>query len=171
MLLLPVFTWCVTFKTTSEWGEDSSYLYSRGVSHHSAPHLSSCGPAWPPGPAGGSRRPAQCRPGGPAGCRGPPRADNSRCHSRCWPPRITGPHCRPPIKGGCLFSRFKGRPYCNSKERVCQQVVFVSVRESLLYRALILIHLRSPRIDSKELIPPAYLGCRAGTTTLFLLGC
>ncbi len=28
----------------------------------------------------------------------------------------------------------------------------------------------SPRIDSKELIPPAYLARRAGTITLFLLG-
>jgi hypothetical protein len=30
--------------------------------------------------------------------------------------------------------------------------------------------LRSPRIDSKEWIPPAYVAWRAGTTTLFLLG-
>ncbi len=29
--------------------------------------------------------------------------------------------------------------------------------------------LRSPRIDSKESIPPAYVARRAGTTTLFLL--
>ncbi len=29
--------------------------------------------------------------------------------------------------------------------------------------------LRSPRIDSKELIPPAYVASRAGTTTLCLL--
>jgi hypothetical protein len=30
--------------------------------------------------------------------------------------------------------------------------------------------LRNPGIDSKEPILPAYLACRAGTTTLFLLG-
>ncbi len=30
--------------------------------------------------------------------------------------------------------------------------------------------LRSPGIDSKESIPPAYVAWRAGTTTLFLLG-
>ncbi len=29
---------------------------------------------------------------------------------------------------------------------------------------------RSPRIDSKESIPPAYVARRAGTATLFLLG-
>ena len=38
-------------------------------------------------------------------------------------------------------------------------------------RARIFKHLRSPEIDSKELIPPAYVAWRAGTTTLFLLGC
>ncbi len=30
--------------------------------------------------------------------------------------------------------------------------------------------LRSPGIDSKESIPPAYVDRRAGTTTVFLLG-
>ena len=30
--------------------------------------------------------------------------------------------------------------------------------------------LRGPEIDSKELIPPAYVALQAGTTTLFLLG-
>jgi hypothetical protein len=30
--------------------------------------------------------------------------------------------------------------------------------------------LRSPRMDSKELIPPAYVAWRAGTKALFLLG-
>ncbi len=30
--------------------------------------------------------------------------------------------------------------------------------------------LRSPGIDSKELIPPAYVAWQAGTITLFLLG-
>ncbi len=30
--------------------------------------------------------------------------------------------------------------------------------------------LRSPRIDSKESIPPAYVAWLAGTTTLFILG-
>ncbi len=30
--------------------------------------------------------------------------------------------------------------------------------------------LRSPRIDSKETIPPGCVALRAGTTTLFLLG-
>jgi hypothetical protein len=30
--------------------------------------------------------------------------------------------------------------------------------------------LRSPGIDPKETIPPAYAAWRAGTTTLFLLG-
>ncbi len=29
---------------------------------------------------------------------------------------------------------------------------------------------KGPGIDSKELIPPAYVARRAGTTTLFLLG-
>ncbi len=29
--------------------------------------------------------------------------------------------------------------------------------------------LRNPGIDSKELIPPAFVACRAGTTILFLL--
>jgi hypothetical protein len=40
----------------------------------------------------------------------------------------------------------------------------------LIFRARIFYHLRSPRIDSKESIPPAYVAWRAGTTTLFLLG-
>ncbi len=31
-------------------------------------------------------------------------------------------------------------------------------------------HLRNPRINSKESIPPAYVAWLAGTTTLFLLG-
>jgi hypothetical protein len=30
--------------------------------------------------------------------------------------------------------------------------------------------LRNPGIDSKESILPAYVSCRSGTTTLFLLG-
>jgi hypothetical protein len=37
-------------------------------------------------------------------------------------------------------------------------------------RARICKRLRSPGIDSKESIPPAYVAWRAGTTTLFLLG-
>jgi hypothetical protein len=37
-------------------------------------------------------------------------------------------------------------------------------------RAGILKLLRSPGIDSKESIPPAFVAWRAGTTTLFLLG-
>ena len=37
-------------------------------------------------------------------------------------------------------------------------------------RARIFILLRSPGIDSKESIPPAYVAWRAGTTTIFLLG-
>jgi len=37
-------------------------------------------------------------------------------------------------------------------------------------RAGILKLLRSPGIDSKESIPPAYVAWRAGTITLFLLG-
>jgi hypothetical protein len=38
------------------------------------------------------------------------------------------------------------------------------------YRARICQLLRSPRINSKESIPPACVAWRAGTTTLFLLG-
>ncbi len=38
---------------------------------------------------------------------------------------------------------------------------------SLLHRARIFKLLMSPRIDSKESIPPAYVAWRAGTTTLF----
>jgi hypothetical protein len=38
-------------------------------------------------------------------------------------------------------------------------------------RVRIFKHLRSPEIDSKELISPAYVAWRAGTTTLFVLGC
>jgi hypothetical protein len=37
-------------------------------------------------------------------------------------------------------------------------------------RARIFKLFRSPRLDSNESIPPAYVGWRAGTTTLFLLG-
>ncbi len=37
-------------------------------------------------------------------------------------------------------------------------------------RARIFKLLMSPRIDSKESIPTAYIAWRAGTTTLFLLG-
>ncbi len=37
-------------------------------------------------------------------------------------------------------------------------------------RARIFKLLRSPRINSKESIPPAYVAWRAGTATLFLLG-
>jgi hypothetical protein len=37
-------------------------------------------------------------------------------------------------------------------------------------RARIFKLLRSPKIDSKESISPAYVAWRAGTTTLFLLG-
>jgi hypothetical protein len=40
-----------------------------------------------------------------------------------------------------------------------------------LIRAQIFILLRIPRIDAKESITPAYVAWRAGTTTLFLLGC
>ncbi len=36
--------------------------------------------------------------------------------------------------------------------------------------ALISKHVRSPGIDSKESIPPAYVAWRAGATTLFPLG-
>ena len=36
-------------------------------------------------------------------------------------------------------------------------------------RAQIFKFLRSPEIDSKESVPPAYVAWRAGTTTLFLL--
>ncbi len=48
------------------------------------------------------------------------------------------------------------------------------LRICLLWKGLawdgIFILLRSPGIDSKKLIPPAYVAWRAGTTTLFLLG-
>jgi hypothetical protein len=37
------------------------------------------------------------------------------------------------------------------------------------YRARIYKLLRSPEIDSKESIPPAYVAWRVGTTTVFLL--
>jgi hypothetical protein len=37
-------------------------------------------------------------------------------------------------------------------------------------RARIFNLLRSPRMDAKESIPPAYVAWRAGTSTLFLLG-
>jgi hypothetical protein len=37
-------------------------------------------------------------------------------------------------------------------------------------RARIFKLLRSPRIDSKESIPPAHVAWRAGTTTVFLIG-
>jgi hypothetical protein len=37
-------------------------------------------------------------------------------------------------------------------------------------KARIFKRLWSPGIDSKELIPPAYVAWRAGTITLFLLG-
>ncbi len=37
-------------------------------------------------------------------------------------------------------------------------------------RARIFKLIRSPRIDSKESIPPAYVDRRAGSTTLFLIG-
>jgi hypothetical protein len=40
----------------------------------------------------------------------------------------------------------------------------------MLSRAQILELLRSPRIDSKESIPSAYVAWRAGAITLFLLG-
>ncbi len=38
------------------------------------------------------------------------------------------------------------------------------------YIARIFKRLWSPGIDSKEIIPPAYVAWRAGTITLFLLG-
>jgi hypothetical protein len=38
------------------------------------------------------------------------------------------------------------------------------------YRVGIFTLLRSPEIDSKESIPPAYVAWRAGKTALFLLG-
>jgi hypothetical protein len=41
---------------------------------------------------------------------------------------------------------------------------------STLYRARTFKCLWGPGIDSKELIPPAYVAWRAGTITLFLLG-
>jgi hypothetical protein len=37
-----------------------------------------------------------------------------------------------------------------------------------LPKTVFLKHLRSPQIDSEELIPPSYVSWRAGTTTLFL---
>jgi hypothetical protein len=45
----------------------------------------------------------------------------------------------------------------------------VSSHLSLLPRARIFKRLWSPGIDSKALIPPAYVAWRAGTITLFLL--
>jgi hypothetical protein len=38
------------------------------------------------------------------------------------------------------------------------------------YWARIFKRVWGPGIDSKEWIPPAYVACRAGTKTLFLLG-
>ncbi len=44
-------------------------------------------------------------------------------------------------------------------------IIAPSFKQSWYFRLL-----RSPGIDSKELIPPGYVAWRAGTTTLFLLG-
>jgi hypothetical protein len=38
-----------------------------------------------------------------------------------------------------------------------------------MYSARICKHLRSPGIDTKESILPAYVACRAGTKTLFVV--
>jgi hypothetical protein len=46
----------------------------------------------------------------------------------------------------------------------------IPVISYILYRARIFKLLWSPGIDSKELIPPAYVAWRAGMITLFLLG-
>jgi hypothetical protein len=43
-------------------------------------------------------------------------------------------------------------------------------KEGFALRARICKLLRSPRIDSKETIPPGCVAWRAGTTALFLLG-
>jgi hypothetical protein len=48
--------------------------------------------------------------------------------------------------------------------------MYMWVWEHVLYRARIFKRLLSPRIDSKEWIPPAYVAWRAGTITLFFLG-
>ena len=57
----------------------------------------------------------------------------------------------------CPLTSWNGRPL---QSRLC----WVSVG----IRARIFKLLRSPRIDSKDYIPPAYVAWRAGTTTLFL---
>jgi hypothetical protein len=49
-------------------------------------------------------------------------------------------------------------------------MVFVGLPPPFTFQARIFKLLRSPRIDFKEPIPPAYVAWGAGTTTLFLLG-
>ncbi len=54
----------------------------------------------------------------------------------------------------------------NKKERnLGQWITHQNVTRDRIFKRL-----RSPGIDSKELIPPAYVAWRAGTITLFLLG-
>ncbi len=57
-----------------------------------------------------------------------------------------------------------GGPYAKSQNRY---LWLPTVRGTW---AQILELLRSPRIDSKESIPPTYVAWRAGTTTLFIFG-
>ncbi len=59
------------------------------------------------------------------------------------------------VNGRYVTGRFVG---------VCYKVL------SKMSRAQIFKLLRSPKIDSKEPIPPGCVAWRAGTTTLFLLG-
>ncbi len=51
------------------------------------------------------------------------------------------------------------------------ELLYIDIPMSkVLVRARIFKLFKSPRIDSRESIPPAYVAWRAGTTTLFLLG-
>jgi hypothetical protein len=54
----------------------------------------------------------------------------------------------------------------------CNQLItrLISFTKTVQIRARIFKRLLSPGIDTKELIPPAYVAWRAGTITLFLLG-
>ncbi len=67
-----------------------------------------------------------------------------------------------------------GRPHLNEMALLTNCSArprdFLLPRAHPEYRARIFKLLRSPRIDSKETIPPAYVAWRAVTTTLFLLG-
>ncbi len=79
----------------------------------------------------------------------------------------------------CNHDRCKRSNQIKSNQKSCSTTVFqarqarVSIlqyRGNIWYRARIFKLLRSPTIDSKVSIPPAYLAWRAGMTTQVLLG-